>query len=70
MLFASAFVLGNTTPLTVELPDSLKKIDSQAFSWREGLTEIDLKNVEEIEDSAFAFTGFEGDSDSWYSEAR
>ena len=55
--FASAFVLGNTTPLTVELPDSLKKIDSQAFSWREGLTEIDLKNVEEIEDSAFAFTG-------------
>ena len=48
---------GETTPLTVSLPESLKEIGDGAFSQREGLTEIDLKNVEVIGEDAFAYTG-------------
>ena len=48
---------GETTPLTVSLPESLKEIGDGAFSQREGLTEIDLKNVEVIGEDAFSYTG-------------
>ena len=43
--------------MTVSLPESLKEIGDGAFSQREGLTEIDLKNVEVIGEDAFSYTG-------------
>ena len=56
-VLGSNFIMPFWRTVTVSLPESLKEIGDGAFSQREGLTEIDLKNVEVIGEDAFSYTG-------------
>ncbi len=47
----------DTKLVTVELPDTIKKIGKDAFYGRKGLESIDLGTVEELGESAFYGTG-------------